>query len=96
MKSLGLRSWRKGACQRKAAESFQNWTLSGEVWLVWPTVSNEYLFCILSPGVHGIYPAMFGTCYVALMSKVYGVSWVTSVRPITGDGSPSLDQRSLS
>ena len=36
------------------------------------------------------------TCYVALTSKVYGVSWVTSVRPITGDGSPSLDQRSLS
>ena len=35
-----------------------------------------------------------GECYVALTSKVYGVSWVTSVRPITGDGSPSLDQRS--
>ena len=35
-------------------------------------------------------------CYVALTSKVYGVSWMTSVRPITGDGSPSLDQRSLS
>ena len=50
-----------GACQQKAAGSFQNWILSGEVWLVWPTVSNEYLFCILSPGVHRIYPAMFGT-----------------------------------
>ena len=70
LKPPDLILWRKWTRQRKTAESFRNWTMAGEVWLVWPTLSDAFLFCSFSPGVPGIYPAMFGT-HVFLFDNVY-------------------------